>query len=273
MRAPWRWLSQCVVATSMVCAWLPCAAQDAKAPAGQAPKEKAAPGKEIGKADDADAGAEAAEKLPPALKEYLGREIAPYMSYQGADWLIRESREREEACTKLLKILDVKPGANICDMGCGNGFYTLKLAELTAGKGKVYAVDIQPEMLTLLRERAKKANVTNIEPVLGTLIDPKLPDNSIDLMLLVDVYHEFSHPEHMLRSMRKSLTKEGKIVLVEFRAEDPNVPIKPLHKMTKEQIMKELPANGYKLVDQYDKLPWQHVMFFQRDEKWKEPKP
>lgn len=211
------------------------------------------------------------EKLPPALKEYLGREIAPYMSYQGADWLIRENREREEACSKLLKILDIKPGTNICDMGCGNGFYTLKLAEATGAKGKVYAVDIQPEMLTLLRERMKKANVENVEPVLGTIVDPRLPANSVDLMLLVDVYHEFSHPVHMLRTMRDALSPEGKLVLVEFRAEDPDVPIKPLHKMTKKQIMKELPANGYKLVDQYDKLPWQHVMFFQRDETWKPP--
>jgi ubiquinone/menaquinone biosynthesis C-methylase UbiE len=218
-----------------------------------------------------DAAAQSEEKLPPPLKEYMGREIAPYMTYQGADWLIREEREREEACSQLLKILKIEPGQTICDMGCGNGFYSLKLAELTGEKGKVLAVDIQPEMLTLLKERAKKAGVTNVEPVLGSVIDPHLPAESVDLMLLVDVYHEFSHPEHMLRAIRKSLKAEGKVVLVEFRAEDPNVPIKPLHKMTKKQIMKEWPANGYKLVDEYEKLPWQHVMFFQRDEKWREP--
>jgi ubiquinone/menaquinone biosynthesis C-methylase UbiE len=151
-------------------------------------------------------------------------------------------------------------------MGCGNGFYTLKLAKIVGDKGKVLAVDIQREMLELLKDRAKEEKISNIEPVLGTLIDPKLPKESIDLMLLVDVYHEFSHPEQMLTAMRKSLKPTGRLALVEFRAEDPNVPIKPLHKMSKEQIMKELPPNGFKLVGQFDKLPWQHLMFFQRDD-------
>jgi ubiquinone/menaquinone biosynthesis C-methylase UbiE len=127
----------------------------------------------------------------------------------------------------------------------------------------VLAVEIQPEMLSLLNERAKKENIKNIEPILGTVIDPKLPESKLDLILLVDVYHEFSHPEHMLQAMRKSLKPKGRLVLVEFRQEDPEVPIKLLHKMSKEQILKELPPNGYKLVEQFDKLPWQHVMFFE----------
>jgi ubiquinone/menaquinone biosynthesis C-methylase UbiE len=204
--------------------------------------------------------------VPPALTEYKGREIAQTMHYLGADWLTRESREREEDCTTMLKALNVKPGDVVCDMGCGNGFYTLKLANLVGPKGKVIAVDIQREMLLMLDERAKQERVTNIDTVLGTVVDPKLPKESLDLMLLVDVYHEFSHPEQMLTAIRKSLKPTGRVALVEFRAEDPDVPIKPLHKMSKEQIMKEFPPNGFKLIAEFDKLPWQHLMFFQRDD-------
>ena len=208
----------------------------------------------------------AEENIPPALKEYKGREIAQTMHYQGAPWLVRESREREEECTTLLKNLGVKPGMTVCDMGCGNGFYTLKLADMVGEKGKVLAVDIQQEMLRLLEERAKEAKVANVKPLLGSLVDPHLPDGEVDLILCVDVYHEFSHPEQMLAAMRKSLSPKGRVALVEFRLEDPQVPIKTLHKMSKEQILKEFPPNGFKLVEQFDKLPWQHVMFFERGE-------
>jgi ubiquinone/menaquinone biosynthesis C-methylase UbiE len=207
---------------------------------------------------------------PPAADaagRYMGRTIATTMHYSGADWLTRESRQREEDCKRLLKELNVKPGQTICDMGCGNGFYTIQLAKLTGKKGKVYAVDIQQEMLDLLKRRARTAKVENIEPLLGTETDPRLPENSLDLMLMVDVYHEFSQPEAMLKAIRKSLKPAGRIALVEFRAEDPNVPIKPEHKMSKKQILKEFPANGYRLTGQYDKLPWQHLMYFSRDEK------
>lgn len=207
------------------------------------------------------------EPIPPASTHYQGREIATTMHYLGAPWLTRESREREEECSRLLTVLRVKRGQTVCDMGCGNGFYTLPLAKLVGESGKVVAVDIQPEMLELLKERADEEGVKNIEPVLGTVIDPKLPEKSIDLMLLVDVYHEFSHPEPMLRAIHRSLKPDGRVALVEFRGEDPDVPIKPLHKMTKEQILKEFRPNGFKLVEQFDALPWQHVMFFQRDEK------
>jgi SAM-dependent methyltransferase len=123
----------------------------------------------------------------------------------------------------------------------------------------------------MLNESARLAKVDNVEPVLGTIIDPRLPAGKVDLVLCVDAYHEFSHPAHMLREIRKSLAPQGRLVLVEFRAEDPNVPIRPLHKTTKAQVEKELTANGYKLVEQFDKLPWQHVLYFERDENWQEP--
>jgi len=203
------------------------------------------------------------EKIPPAQKHYMGREIAQTMHYLGAPWLVRESREREEECATLLKSLNVKPGQTVCDMGCGNGFYTLELAKLVGPEGKVLAVDIQQEMLRMLQERAKEANIANIEPILGTPVDPNLPEGKVDLILCVDVYHEFSHPAKMLAAMKKSLSAGGRLVLVEFRKEDRNVPIKPLHKMSKQQVLKELTPNGFKLVEQFEKLPWQHVMFFE----------
>jgi ubiquinone/menaquinone biosynthesis C-methylase UbiE len=205
-------------------------------------------------------------RIPPAKKKYKGRQIADTMHYLGAAWLTRESRQREEDCAMLLEALDIQPGQTVCDMGCGNGFYTLQLARRVGEKGKVLAIDIQPEMLHLLDERAKSEGIDNIEPILGTVIDPKLPPGSVDLILLVDVYHEFSHPEHMLREMRKSLKPKGRIALAEFRLEDPAVPIKLLHKMSKEQILKEFGPNGFKLVKQFHELPWQHLMFFERGE-------
>lgn len=201
------------------------------------------------------------------LTEYKGRTIAPTMTYHGADWLTRKEREQEEHCKTLLKALNVKPGQAVCDMGCGNGFYTLRLAKLVGKQGRVLAVDVQPEMLHLLDLRAKQSRFENIEPIQGTLTDPKLPEGEVDLILLVDVYHEFSHPEQMLQAMRRALKPHGRLALVEFRLEDPEVPIKLLHKMSKAQIMKELPPNGFKLVEEFEKLPWQHVMFFERDEQ------
>ena len=202
---------------------------------------------------------------------YLGRRIATTMHYSGAPWLVRESRQREEDCRRLLKQLNVQPGQTLCDMGCGNGFYTLALARLAGTEGKVYAVDIQPEMLEMLEKSARESGIENVHPVLGTQTDPKLPEESIDLLLLVDVYHELSHPEEMLQAIRKSLKPAGRIALAEFRAEDPKVPIKPLHKMSKKQILKEYTANGLKLAGEFDELPWQHVMYFERDESEQAP--
>lgn len=203
---------------------------------------------------------------PPPLREYKGRRIAQTMHYSGAEWLTRDNREQEERCSLMLANLGVRRGMTLCDMGCGNGFYTLQLARMTGEQGHVYAVDIQPEMLQLLNRRADEQQIRNITPVLGTLTDPRLPRGRIDLILLVDVYHEFSHPEEMLAAMRQALAPGGLCVLVEFRAEDPAVPIKPEHKMSKEQILKEWPPNGFKLVKQFDGLPWQHMMFFARDD-------
>ncbi len=194
---------------------------------------------------------------------YMGRTIAQTMHYTGADWLLRESRQREEDCDTMLRELHVRPGMTVCDMGCGNGFYALQMAELVGEQGTVLAVDIQPEMLRLLQARAAEAGHQNIEETLGTSSDPKLPPNKVDLILCVDVYHELSHPKEMLAAMRRALKPNGRLVLVEFRAEDPEVPIKPLHKMSKQQVLKELNANGFQLVREFNQLPWQHMMFFE----------
>ncbi len=195
---------------------------------------------------------------------YMGRELAQTMHYTGAPWLIRESRQREEDCQKMLENLGVKPGMTICDMGCGNGFYSLKMAEMVGEEGKILAVDIQPEMLRLLKARAEEQGLENIELILGDIDNPKLPPGEVDLILCVDVYHEFSHPVEMLAGMRKSLKPDGKIVLLEFRMEDPNVPIKLLHKMSKKQMLLEYEANGFQLAKEFDGLPWQHMMFFEK---------
>ena len=206
-----------------------------------------------------------AQSTTTAPRTYHGRPIATTMHYTGAPWLVRESRQREEDCRRLLRELNVRRGQTVCDMGCGNGFYTLPIARLTGSEGKVYAVDIQPEMLTMLESRANEFGIENVETILSTQTDSQLPAGSIDLVLLVDVYHEFSHPKEMLQAIRKSLKINGRIALAEFRAEDPLVPIKPLHKMSKKQILKEFTANGFKLIREFDDLPWQHLMFFTRD--------
>jgi ubiquinone/menaquinone biosynthesis C-methylase UbiE len=203
-----------------------------------------------------------ADEIPPGPEVYMGRRIARTMHYAGAPWLMRESREREESTKLLLEQLDVKEGSTVCDMGCGNGYYTLPLAERAGEAGRVFAVDIQQEMLDMLEDRADEAGLTNIELVLGTPVDPKLPEGEVDLILLVDVYHEMSHPEQMLAAMRESLSDEGRVVLVEFREEDEEVPIKPLHKMSKAQMLKELEGNGFELVKEFDGLSWQHMMWF-----------
>ncbi len=204
--------------------------------------------------------------IPPAPEVYKGRRIARTMHYAGAPWLVRESRQREEDCKRLLEELKLEPGQVVCDLGCGNGFYALPLAERVGPRGRVYAVDVQPEMLKLLRDRAEKQGVENVEGVLGTPVDPRLPQGKFDLILLVDVYHEFSHPEQMLAKIRAALKPDGRVALAEFRGEDPEVPIKPLHKMSKKQILKEWLPAGFKLTGQFDGLPWQHLMFFQRHE-------
>ncbi|MEX0824655.1 MAG: class I SAM-dependent methyltransferase [Pirellulaceae bacterium] len=201
-----------------------------------------------------------------ARREYMGRVVAQPMSHLGAGWLIRDNRDEEERPDKSLEQIGLEPGMTVCDMGCGNGYWTLLMSREVGETGRVLAVDIQPEMLTKLRRRAARAGVENVKPILGTIDDPNLPAGELDLVMMVDVYHEFSHPESMLWSIRRSLKPEGVIALLEYRQEDPSVPIKPLHKMSKRQIMKEYQANGFKLVREYNGLPWQHMMFFARDD-------
>lgn len=216
---------------------------------------------------------ETSTTVPPGRTSYLGRKIAQTMHYTGAQWLIRDAREREERCSMTLAHLGVRAGMTICDMGCGNGYYSLKLAKLVTPSGRVLAVDVQPQMLYMLRQRAEQAGVENITPILGSIHNPQLPTGSCDLILMVDVYHELSHPRRMLAAMRKALKPNGEIVLVEYREEDPKVPIKPLHKMSKKQILKEMSANGFKLSRQFDGLPWQHLMAFQRAPQWQSDLP
>lgn len=199
--------------------------------------------------------------VPKPLTKYMGRRIALPMSYHGIPWLNRPERIQEENPEEMLEQLDVKPGMTVCDMGCGDGYYTIELAKRVGPSGKVIAVDIQPEMLQELSRRCQRSDLKNVEMILGEPHNPKLPVGKIDLILMVDVYHEFSNPVEMLDAMRKSLTPDGRIALVEFRGEDPQVPIKPEHKMTKKQILKEYEANSMRLVGQYDRLPWQHLMF------------
>jgi len=201
-------------------------------------------------------------------RDYLGRQIARTMHWSGAEWLLRESREDEEKSSLLRSELGLVAGATVCDFGCGNGFFTLPMAETVGPLGKVYAVDIQEEMLTMLAERSSAAGLSNVEPVLATVADPRLSVGSCDLIVMVDVYHEISHPVTVLRHLRAALRPGGRIVLVEFRAEDPTVPIKEVHKMSKAQQILELAANGLSLERAFDGLPWQHLMAFGVDPDW-----
>jgi ubiquinone/menaquinone biosynthesis C-methylase UbiE len=204
-----------------------------------------------------------AERVP---QKYMGRTIAPTMHFSGAGWLTRPERVREEDPARMLRALELKAGQTVCDFGCGNGYHTLQLAKRVGPHGVVYAVDIQPEMLELMSERAESRGLTNIKAVLPTADDPGMPPATFDLVLMVDVYHELSDPEAILTTVRASLKPEGRLVLVEFREEDPDVPILPLHKMSQPQVVKELTANKLKLVGQFDQLPWQHLMVFARDD-------
>ena len=204
--------------------------------------------------------------LPPPLTEYMGRRVAQTMHWSGADWLLRETRESEEHTSRMIAALGLRAGEVVCDLGCGVGYVTLPMAKLVLPEGRVIAVDVQPEMLVGLEKRAAEAGVTNVERRLGGLADPKLTPESCDLVLMVDVYHELGYPEQVLRAVRAALKPEGQLVLVEFRAEDPDVPIKPEHKMTRAQVERELGANGFRLARAYEELPWQHMLFFERDD-------
>jgi len=197
-------------------------------------------------------------------KFYMGREIAQVMGHLGAEWLERPEREKEEAPSKLHEILKLKAGEVVADIGAGSGYHTFRLAEKVGAKGKVYAVDIQPEMLDIIKKRMKEKKIENVVPVQGTESDPKLPDNSVDMILLVDVYHEFSVPYEMTTAMVKALKPGGKLVFVEFRMEDEKVPILLVHKMTEKQVLKEMEPHPMKWVKTDKSLPWQHVIFFEK---------
>ena len=196
-------------------------------------------------------------------KVYLGREIAQVMGHLGAGWLERPEREREEAPAALVKALDLKPTDTAADIGAGTGYFTFRMAEKVP-QGRVLAVDIQPEMLALLDAGEKERGLTNVEPVLGKVDDPKLPENAVDLVLMVDAYHEFDHPREMMMGIVKSLKPGGRVALVEYRGEDPSVPIKPLHKMTEAQAIKEMAAVGLQHAGTDESLPIQHLMFFRK---------
>lgn len=214
---------------------------------------------------------------PAAPKTYMGREIAPVMSHEGAAWLLRPEREREEEPEKMLDALKIKPGSTVADVGAGVGYTSLRLSKRVGPRGKVLATDIQPEMLRMLRARMRKAKVANVVPVLCTQDDPNLPEGEVDLILMVDVYHECSDPETVLRGMLKALKPGGRLVLVEFRAEDPDVPIKPEHKMSVAQVRKELEPQGFRFKERHDFLPWQHILVFEKQgegpESARDPKP
>jgi ubiquinone/menaquinone biosynthesis C-methylase UbiE len=196
-------------------------------------------------------------------KWYMGRQIAQVMSHFGIDWLERQEREQEENTTQLLKNLAVQPGMVIADIGAGSGYHSTLLSNMV-GNGKVYAVDVEREMIAYLTDRINREGKKNIIPVLGTEKAVSLPTNSIDMMLLVDVYHEFSFPYEMAQSMLEALKPGGKLVLVEFRAEDPNVPIKAIHKMSEQQAVKEFKAAGYSFEKNISNLPWQHCLIFRK---------
>ena len=197
-------------------------------------------------------------------KFYMGREIAHVMGHQAADWLERTEREKEERTSFLIDALKVRPGDVIADIGAGTGYHTRRLAPKVVPGGRIYAVDIQPEMLVLLTNTMAQLKITNVVPVLGTIDNPKLPANSVDLALMVDVYHEFSHPYEMVEAICRSLKPGGRVVLVEFRAEDPDVPIKAVHKMSEAQVKKEMAVHPLEWVETINVLPWQHIIVFKK---------
>jgi len=194
----------------------------------------------------------------------MDRQIAQVMSHYGIDWLEREEREMEENTSLLLKNLAVKPGMIIADIGAGSGYHSALLSKMV-GSGKVFAVDVEPEMIVYLNERIKQEKLSHIVPVLSTEQKLSFPENTIDMMLLVDVYHEFSYPYEMALSMLAALKPGGKLVLVEFRSEDPTVPIKTIHKMSEAQAIKEFTAAGFIFDKNIDNLPWQHCMVFTKN--------
>ncbi|HEY1304591.1 MAG TPA: methyltransferase domain-containing protein [Vicinamibacterales bacterium] len=198
----------------------------------------------------------------PGVHPVSGRVYAQTMGVQGASWLERGEREREEDPDLAIRLLKIQKGSTVADVGAGSGYITLKLARAVGPMGKVYANDIQQGMLDLLQKNVAKAKAANVIPVLGAIDDPKLPADSIDLAIMVDVYHEFSQPQKMLQGLREALKSTGRLVLLEYRAEDPDIPIRPEHKMSKAQVKQEIEHEGFKQSRVFDDLPWQHLFIF-----------
>jgi ubiquinone/menaquinone biosynthesis C-methylase UbiE len=191
-----------------------------------------------------------------------GRRFAAVMSAEGADWLDRSERETEEAPDEALDIIGIKRGTVVADIGAGSGYMTVRMARRVGANGIVYANDIQQPMLDLLDKRLNKAKIANVRPILGTPDDPRLPPESIEMALLVDVYHEFSQPQAMLRHLHRALKTGGRLVLLEYRKEDPAIPIRPEHKMSVAEAKMEVEAEGFRLGRVDDSLPRQHVLIF-----------
>jgi ubiquinone/menaquinone biosynthesis C-methylase UbiE len=198
-------------------------------------------------------------------KVYMGREIANVMGHLAAWWLDRPTREQEEQPQKVIDAMQLKGDEVVADIGAGTGYFSFRIAPLLP-KGKVLAEDIQPQMLTIIRKRSKEKGIENVEPVLGTVTDPKLPVSGVDVVLFVDSYHEFDHPREMMDAILTSLKPGGRVVDVEYKGEDPTIQILPHHKMTEAQATKEMSAVGLKHVKTVDDLPQQHVMIFEKEE-------
>jgi len=198
----------------------------------------------------------------PGVHPISGRRFAAVMGYQGADWLDRAERVTEEEPDMALDAIKLVQGSTVADVGAGSGYMTVKMAKRVGPGGKVYANDIQPEMLARLRQRLVREKITNVEMVLGTADDPKLPPAALDLILMVDVYHEFSEPQTMLQRMRDALKPDGRLVLLEYRKEDPAIPIRLEHKMSVAEAKLEVEAEGYTLARVDEVLPRQHILVF-----------
>jgi SAM-dependent methyltransferase len=194
---------------------------------------------------------------------YMGREIARVMGHEGADWLERPERATEEQPDRVIAAMNLKPTDVVADIGAGTGYFSIRIAKKVP-QGYVIGEDIQPEMIALMRDSMKSAGVTNVRPLLGTTDDPHLPAGTVDKVLLVDAYHEFDQPLEMIRGIMNGLKPDGQVVFVEYRGEDPSVPILPHHKMTEAQLSSEMAAVGLRLVRRYEELPWQHVLIYSR---------
>lgn len=197
----------------------------------------------------------------PALPQ-TKRQPAPVMGVGGADWLIRPERIREEEPDRMLAALEIRKGSTVADIGAGVGYHVWRLSEIVGPTGKVIGEDIQEGMIRLMKQNIESRKLQNVEIILGTPTDPRLPAKSVDLVLMVDVYHEFSEPVTMMRHIRNALKPDGRVVLVEFRKEDPNVPIQPLHKMSVVDVRSELEPLGFTFQKEIQFLPWQHILIF-----------